>query len=128
MNGHLYELVRYGVNGIVATAIHFGVLTFNLEVLVIPSAGVANLLAAVAGISASFLGSRYFVFPNTEQAFVSQAVKFSGLYSTIALFHGATLLIWTDWFDFDYKVGFLIATAIQVSLSYVGNKFLVFRA
>ena len=27
------EIMRYVINGLVATAVHFGVLTFNLEVL-----------------------------------------------------------------------------------------------
>jgi hypothetical protein len=27
----------------------------------------------------------------------------------------------------NYQAGFLVATALQVSLSYLGNKFLVFR-
>ena len=37
------ELFRFVVNGLVATAVHYAVLTFNLEVLGFGSAGVANL-------------------------------------------------------------------------------------
>ncbi len=58
---------------------------------------------------------------------VTQAMKFSGLYGAIAVLHGLVLLIWTDWLGLDYRIGFLIATAIQVSLSYIGNKLLVFK-
>ncbi|HEY9210410.1 MAG TPA: GtrA family protein [Methylotenera sp.] len=121
------ELMRYIINGLVATAVHYGVLTFNLHVLDMPSAGAANLVAAIFGITVSFLGSRYFVFNKTEGAILSQALKFSGLYGAIAVLHGSVLLVWTDWLGFDYRVGFLIATAFQVSLSYVGNKKLVFN-
>ena len=39
------EIVRYVLNGLVATAVHFAVLAFNLHVLVFPSAGLANLVA-----------------------------------------------------------------------------------
>jgi putative flippase GtrA len=119
--------MRYIINGLVATAVHYGVLTFNLHVLDMPSAGAANLVAAIFGITVSFLGSRYFVFNKTEGAILSQALKFSGLYGAIAVLHGSVLLVWTDWLGFDYRVGFLIATAFQVSLSYVGNKKLVFN-
>ena len=58
---------------------------------------------------------------------MTQAIKFSGLYGFIAVLHGLVLLIWTDLYDLDYRFGFIIATLIQVSLSYLGNKFLVFR-
>jgi putative flippase GtrA len=128
MKRHALELLRYGINGVVATVVHFAVLSFNLNVLGFQSAGAANMLAAVFGIAASFMGSRYFVFPRTGETIIAQAVKFSGLYGVIALLHGLTLLIWTDWYGFDYKTGFLIATVVQISLSYFGNKFLVFKA
>lgn len=121
------EVLRYGINGIVATAVHYAVLSINLQVLRFDSAGLANLLAACFGISASFLGSRYFVFPLTGVPLLVEALRFSGLYGAIALLHGLVLLLWTDHFGLDYRWGFLLATLLQVSLSYLGNKFLVFR-
>ncbi|MCP3177584.1 MAG: GtrA family protein [Desulfuromonadales bacterium] len=127
MKRHVYELLRYIINGLAATAVHFAALAFCFSILGIPSAGLSNLIAAFFGITTSFLGSRYFVFPKTSEGFVTQALKFSGLYGFIAIIHGVVLLIWTDWIGFDYRLGFLLATAIQVSLSYLGNKFLVFR-
>lgn len=127
MNRHAEEVIRYVVNGVVATVVHFGVLSFNLNVLNFSSAGLANLIAAVFGITTSFLGSRYFVFQRDEECITRQAIKFSGLYGSIALLHGLILLVWTDWLAMDYRTGFLIATAFQVSLSYIGNKFLVFK-
>lgn len=128
MSAQALEIIRYGINGLAATAVHYGVLTFNLEAIEISSAGLANLIAAVFGIGASFLGSRYFVFATTNEPILKQAIKFSGLYGAIALLHGLVLLIWTDWYGLDYRLGFLIATVIQILLSYLGNKFLVFRA
>ena len=127
MNAHSTELARYVVNGLVATAAHYATLKFNLEVLNLPSAAVANMLAAVVGITVSFLGSRYFVFRKTEESIAQQIVKFSALYGVTAILHGLTLFVWTDWLKHDYRTGFLMATGVQVSLSYFGNKFLVFR-
>lgn len=127
MNRHAQELIRYVINGVVATVVHYSILTFNLEVLHFPSAGLANLAAAAFGITTSFLGSRYFVFRKTEETITLQAIKFSGLYGVIAALHFLVLLIWTDWLGLDYRLGFLIATGFQVSLSYIGNKFLVFK-
>lgn len=120
--------VRYILNGLFATAIHFGALTFNLNVLDMPSAGLANLIAAVIGISASFLGSRYFVFRAGHAPWGGQMVRFGALYALLALAHGLILYFWTDLGGFDYRVGFVLATCFQVGISYVGNKTLVFRS
>jgi len=127
MNHHSREIFRYGINGLAATTVHYVVLTCNLKVLEFPSAGLANLIAAALGISASFWGSRYFVFPKTGEPIIKQAIKFSGLYGVIAVMHCLVLLVWSDWWAFDYRVGFLLATVLQLSMSYLGNKFLVFK-
>ena len=67
------------------------------------------------------------MFPRTGEPIVAEALRFSGLYGAIALLHGAVLLVWSDYFGLDYRAGFLLATVLQVSLSYLGNKFLVFK-
>ena len=121
------ELIRYAINGLAATAAHFGALTFNLKVLGFESAGWANFCAALVGISVSFLGSRYWVYERTGKAFLAEATRFAGLYGAIAVLHALVLSGWTDWLQLDYRWGFLIATGLQVSLSYLGNKFLVFK-
>ncbi len=121
------EIIRYTVNGLAATVVHYAVLTVNLKLLGFVSAGLANFVAAPFGITASFLGSRYYVFHNTQAPFATQIVKFGGLYGAIAVLHGTVLGLWTDWLGLDYRAGFLLATGLQFSLSYTGNKFLVFK-
>jgi putative flippase GtrA len=128
MRSHAAEMARYAVNGLIATAVHYGVLTANLELLGAKSAGLANFVAALAGSMASFTGNRYFVFQRAAAGMLPQAIKFGGLYMAIALLHGFFLWIWTDLNGCDYRMGFLLATSLQLSLSYIGNKFLVFRA
>jgi len=127
MQPDIGQIFRYAINGIFATGVHYGVLVISLEQLKLPSAGVANLIAAFFGISASFLGNRYYVFGKTESAILRQVWRFSLLYGVIALIHGAILFVWTDLYQFDYRGGFFIATVVQFAFSYVGNRFLVFR-
>lgn len=122
----LNQIVRYIINGILATIVHYGVLTINIEIVGINSAGISNLVAAIFGITTSFFGSHYFVFPGSTARLSTLAIKFSGLYGFIAILHGIVLGLWTDWFGLDYRFGFAVATILQVSLSYFGNKFLVF--
>jgi putative flippase GtrA len=118
---------RYIINGLVATGVHFGVLTFNLQILHIPSAGLANFFAATVGIATSFFGSRYFVFCRAEENIWHQASKFVLLYALIAGVNALVLFIWSDMLRFDYRNGFIIATILQLILSYIGNKILVFK-
>jgi len=127
MRKHAWEVGRYIFNGLLATAVHYSVLMANLELLHFQSAGVANFVAALFGITTSYFGNRYFVFKNTTESIISQASKFGVLYGLIAILHGLVLFVWADWYTFSYSSGFLIATVLQVSISYFGNKFLVFK-
>lgn len=119
--------IRYIINGLFATAVHFLVLTFNLKVLEWNSAGVANLIAAVFGIAVSFLGSRYYVFNGSLEPLVKQLYRFMLLYAALAILHGLLMYIWVDLYLQNYMIGFVIATVMQVACSYIGNKVLVFK-
>ena len=122
------EAVRYAINGATATAVHYVVLRTALEALQLPSAGIANFVAALFGIAASFFGSRWFVFRQLSKPILHQAKRFVVLYGIIASLHGFLLFTWTDLWGLDYSTGFAIAIAVQVLASYPGNKYLVFAA
>ena len=127
MTSNAVEILRYIINGFCATSVHYSVLTINIGFFEFKSVGFANFVAAIVGISTSFLGSRYFVFRVTDESILRQAWKFSGLYGITAIFHALFLWVWSDLQGLDYRPVFLIATVIQVSFSYLGNKYLVFR-
>ena len=118
---------RYVVNGIVATGVHFLVLSFCLELLHLRSAGVSNFVAAVTGIATSFLGSRYFVFAATATSIWTQLGRFWVLYAILAGAQGLILYFWSDIGGLDYRIGFIIGTAVQVIGSYLGGIHWVFR-
>ncbi len=120
------EVLRYLVNGVVATIVHYGVLSLLLEVLHLPSAGVANFLAATVGITVSFIGSRYFVFRNHTAGLGTQLWRFVALYALFALVHAGVLFVWTDLMHLDFRIGFIIATGLQMLMSFSANKLLVF--
>jgi putative flippase GtrA len=120
------EIIRYILNGLVATAAHYGAFLFNLSLLPAHSAGLANFLAAFIGISISFLGSRYFVFRNWQTPIVGQFLRFGALYASIAILSGLTLFVWSDLLQLDKRAGFLIGVFLQVAFSYFGGKKLVF--
>gem|GEM_PF-6890412 len=58
------------------------------------------------------------------------------LYTSIGIIRGcnymaratSVLLTRNEYFGLDYREGFLLATVLQVSRNYLGNKFLVFKS
>ena len=122
------EVFRYIANGVVATVVHYAVLTFNINVVSIESAGIANFIASVFGISVSFIGNRYIVFKKIEETLISQASKFAALYIIIAVIHGLVLYVWSDVYKLNYNYGFVIAVTIQFVLGYLGKKFSIWNA
>lgn len=119
--------IYFFINGIFATIIHYILFDIFLNVIQLGSAGFSTLIASVFASLFSFFGNKYFVFRVEYGSVAMQATRFSVLYSIVALFHGGVLLIWTDWLDYNYIVGFLLALTFQAVVSYCGNKNYVFK-
>jgi putative flippase GtrA len=122
-----HQPIRYILNGIVATCVSFTALNACIHLAHIPSAGVANFLAAITGITCSFFGNRHFVFPGTSESVWHQLARFWALYAVLALMQGAVMFAWSDVAGLDYRVGFLIGTFLQMVCSYFGGKHWVFK-
>ena len=118
--------LRYLANGLFATGLHYAVLSVLMQGVGMRSAGVANFLAAIVGITASFLGSRNFVFRGHSASWTQQLWRFLILYGLFALIHAGFLHVWTDRLGHDFRIGFLLATGVQTMISFLANKFLVF--
>lgn len=121
------EVVRYAINGAFSTLVHFFALSIAMEGFGMASAGLANLLAACIGITTSFIGSKYYVFRRYHEPLHEQAAKFIALYGVIALMHAGVMALVTDIGGIDYRIGFVLATVLQISLSFGGNQRFVFK-
>lgn len=121
------RLMRYVFNGCVATGVHYGLLSLLAGPFGLRPFAVANLLAATAGIAASFFGNRQFVFRAVAEPARRQAAHFVMLYAVLALVHSACMYAWCDQLGKDYQTGFVAATALQFLLSYIANSRLVFK-
>ena len=120
------QLFRYILNGVVATAVHYTILSLLVALDALPYAGLANTVAAAFGIASSFIGNRYFVFADLSRPAWQQLLRFLPIYAILALFHGVFLFFWTDIGGYDYRIGFLISVFVQFVCSYVANKRWVF--
>lgn len=122
-----HQPVRYVINGGIATVISYVVLSACINLAQIPSAGVSNFIAAVVGISASFIGNRNFVFPGGRETLWHQLGRFWILYAILAVMQGIVMYLWADLAGLNYRIGFLIGTFLQMVFSYLGGKHWVFR-
>lgn len=113
------------VNGLAATGVHYATLLLLLEVARIPSAGLANGLASIVGITASYLGNRLVVFRSTTST-KATLPRFLALYAALALFHAGFLAMWSDRLGLPYGWGFILSTGIATAMSYLGNRYFVF--
>ena len=127
MSAERARWLRFIANGLLATIVHFGVLSLCVEVLRVPSAGISNMIAATFGITSSFLGNRHLVLDANDRPALPQVGRFVLLYARLALLQGVFMMAWADWGGFDYRIGFVLATAFQLVFSYLGNQHLVFR-
>ena len=121
-----WELVRYVLNGLLATAVHFGAAWLCLQLFAFRWASVANFVGVTMGISISFIGNRYFVFVQRASPWLQQLTRFALLYGVIAVIHVSILFVWADIGGGGFNTGFLLATCVQFLCSYWGNRNIVF--
>ena len=121
------RLLRYVLNGLLATGVHYLVLIVLINSLAVRPIGLANLVAAIIGTAASFVGNRQFVFKAVNAPVQKQVVHFALLYAILAVIHSACMYLWCDILNRDYQIGFLLATGLQFLLSYIFNSRVVFR-
>jgi len=121
-----WTFLRFLGNGVIATLVHFTALRFLLEQHLTRSAAIATGIASVLGILTSYLGNRWFVFRSGQR--ISQTLPaFLFIYGAVAAAHMGVLAVWTDRMGLPYAQGFVIATALSLVVTFLGNKLLVFR-
>ena len=120
------RVLRFGLNGLFATAVHYAVLAGLVEGAGLGSAAVANALAAVCGIAVSYAGNRSFVL-RSRAPHRRAGVRFLVCYAAIVSLHGGAMALWADFGGLDYRLGFVLFTGAAAILTYLLNRFFVFR-
>lgn len=120
------RLLRFGLNGLFATAVHYAVLAGLVEGAGLGSPAVANALAAVCGIAVSYAGNRSFVL-GSRAPHRRAGVRFLVCYAAVVSLHGGAMALWADLGGLDYRPGFVLFTGAAAILTYLLNRFYVFR-
>ena len=124
----LREVFLFLINGFLATLIHFAALILFVNSAGL-SYGLSNFLSFLVGSISSFLGNKFFVFKvKNKFRTSSQFIKFFFLYLALAFEHGVALYWWSDINEYNYIVGFLLITMLNIIISFIFNKYIIFNA
>lgn len=126
MLDEVWRIIRFGINGLVATATHYIVLVVLVEGAGVTPIALATILAANCGIAVSYLGNRSFVM-RVKSPHRGAISRFLISYAAIVGVHGALMALWADWAGLDYNIGFVLFTAVAAGVTYLSNRFYVFR-
>ena len=121
------EVVRFIINGLIATSVHFVILYLCVSYSILPYDGISNLIGAIFGSIFSFLGNKFYVFRGSNNNVFIQTSQFIVLYALMALNHGVFLYYWSDLGNHNYMVGFIIVTIVNTIISFLCNKYMIFN-
>jgi len=119
-----WQFVRYVINGVVATAVHYAILRIGLEV--------SHLHQPAWQISRQpCSGSRCPLQEAVISCSARRASRSCCKQASLPRFMAPSsacimLFVWTDLWGLDYSLGFALAVIVQVFGSYFGNRYLVF--
>lgn len=116
------------INGLSATIVHLLLLIIFIEIFKIDSIVVSNVAAGLIAIMVSFFGNRRFVFKSKSTDVYSQIFKFLILYLSILTLHTLLMTFLTENVNLDYRISFVIVSAIMALTSFFMNKLIVFKA
>lgn len=125
--GRIFEIIRFGVVGVAATVVHFGMLSLGVELLgIIPA--VANGLAFLCAVGVTYFGQSLWVFRDHGGRSSTQLLRFAASLALGFLANMAVMAVATQGLGLSYRIGFLIGCFLVPMLSYVVNRFWVFRS
>lgn len=120
------ELMRFGIVGLVATAVHFAILTLGVEHLSMPPTP-ANGLAFLCALSITYLGQSLWVFPERSRHGPAQMMRFAVSLGIGLLANMATMAAAVHVLGLGYQTGFVLGLVMVPALSFVINRFWVFK-
>lgn len=121
-------LLRFFLNGLFATIIHFFILYICINIIGVTFIGLANGVASIFGIIISFAGNKFFVFGNFNiKDILSQMQTYIFFYTLIAFMHASVMYIWSDLLGFTYVFGFIVVIFIQFTAGFYVNKKIIFK-
>lgn len=122
----LGQISRFGIIGLLATAVHFSLLVLLVEAdMTNPTR--ATLVGSIAGIITSYIGNYWFVFKVENITHGSAFSRFILAYLIVFTIHGGLMFGLEQHFSIPYVWVFIAATGISAIATFLANRYWVFR-
>ncbi len=121
------EITRFGIIGLIATAVHFAILTLGVEHLSVPPTP-ATGLAFICALSITYLGQSLWVFHERSHHGPAQMMRFAVSLTIGLLANMATMAACVHVLGLGYRTGFVLGLVVVPALSFVINRFWVFKS
>jgi putative flippase GtrA len=121
------EIIRFGVVGLTATAMHYLTLILMVELLAIPPT-LANGLAFLCALFITYLGQSLWVFQERSQHSITQMLRFTVSLGVGLLSNMAIMAVSMHALGLGYQNGFLLSLLLVPVLSFMINRFWVFNS
>jgi putative flippase GtrA len=121
----LKEFIVFNLIGLVNTLFTYGI--YSLLVFLGTGYRLALLLEYCVGMTVSFFLNKKFTFHHTQKARAGMLFSMAASYICVFLINLSLLVILVEKFLVNTYVGQLIALAVSVGLSFLAQKYVVFR-
>lgn len=117
------QLLKFGLIGILNTILGYGLFVVFLNWFNYFGALVFSHIIAVTH---SYLWNKFWTFKSNKKP-LQEFIKFNSIYILVFLINAITLFLLVDVFNFDPRVGQLLALPIITIISFTGHKYWSFK-
>jgi putative flippase GtrA len=121
------EALKFLLNGLISTLIHYVILVVAIEILGVVSIVLANMMAGATAVLYSFVGNKYYVFKSHDEVLYFQAFKFLIVYTLLIILHTIAMFVLTNKMSVSYHISFIMVSSLFAMASFFLNKIVVFR-
>jgi putative flippase GtrA len=122
--GLIFQIIRYGLVGIVNTLVGYGI--YFLFLYVGLNYTIALTFGSICGIICSYFLNRFWTFKSTKKV-AEELPKFLSVYGVSYFLNLGLLILFVEKFKIDARIAQLFILVIITCLTFIGNKFWSFR-
>lgn len=122
------KIVRYGVSGIIATAVN--ILTYYVLLVIGIEYSFANIVAVVSSIICAYIANKKYVFrakSKTKQEMFKEAIRFMIVRGATGIIDYIGLIFFVEIYRMDEIFAKIIVVTLVIILNYIWSQQFVFK-
>lgn len=123
-NSEIFKIIKYGIVGVMGTAIHYMTLVLLVEIYAFDSK-VASAIGFIITVAASYVLNRFWTFKSGRDA--RQFFKYAIVSTNGFILNLLIMFLGVDVIKLNYKIAQLFVIGVLPFVNYVFNRLWVFR-